>query len=174
MAFLCVINSSNILCLIYTIHLIHLHVHACQDKQICCYVWFTRLASNLSFVPCLILLVVCSVAEAGSQSTSCDVAEELSRQLEDILSTYCQADGSEDPAVPNGQPDGAEVNGLADRGDNKSEHASVNGNSAAEKDQRKLQEKKKVKGLGERIFIRLHICHFFFFFPCMTVDPAGI
>lgn len=93
---------------------------------------------------------MCSVVEAGSQSTSRDVAEELSRQLEDILSTYCQADGSEDPAVPNGQPDGAEVNGLADREDNKS-HASLNGNSGAEKDQKKLQEKKKVKGLGKWI-----------------------
>lgn len=91
------------------------------------------------------------MAEAGPQSTSCDVAEELSRQLEDILSTYCQADGSEDPAVPNGQPDGAEVNGLVDREDSKSEHASVNGNNGAEKDQKKLQEKKKVKGLGKWI-----------------------
>lgn len=95
---------------------------------------------------------MCSVTEAGSQSTSCDVAEELSRQLEDILSTYCQVDGSEDPAVPNGQPDGAEINGLMDRQENKSEHARVNGNTAAEKDQKKLQEKKKVKGLGKWIF----------------------
>lgn len=94
---------------------------------------------------------MCSMAEAGSQSTSCDVAEELSRQLEDILSTYCQADGSEDPAVPNGQPDGTEVNGLADREDSKSEDASLNCNSGAEKDQKKLQEKKKVKGLGKWI-----------------------
>lgn len=91
------------------------------------------------------------VAEAGSQSTSCDVAEELSRQLEDILSTYCQADGSEDPPIPNGQPDGAEVNGLADREDSKSEHTGVNGDSGAEKDRKKLQEKKKVKGLGKWI-----------------------
>lgn len=90
-----------------------------------------------------------SVAEAGSRS--CDVAEELSRQLEDILNTYCQADGSEDPAVPNGQPDGAEVNGLAEREDSKSGNARVNGSSGAEKDQKKLQDKKKVKGLGKWI-----------------------
>ncbi|MCJ8749617.1 hypothetical protein PDJAM_G00178290 [Pangasius djambal] len=88
---------------------------------------------------------------SGSQSTSCDMAEELSRQLEDILSTYCQADGSEDSAVPNGQPDGAEVNGLVDREDSKSEDASLNSNSGVEKDQKKPQEKKKVKGLGKEI-----------------------
>lgn len=93
------------------------------------------------------------MAEAGSQSNSCDMAEELSRQLEDILSTYCRADGSDDRAVPNGQPDGAEVNGLADREDSKSEDASLNGSSRAEKDQKKLQEKKKVKGLGTQIYI---------------------
>ncbi|XP_026989671.1 alpha-taxilin [Tachysurus fulvidraco] len=88
---------------------------------------------------------------SGSQSTSCDMAEELSRQLEDILSTYCRADGSEDRAVPNGRPDGAEVNGVAEREDSKSEDASLNGSSGAEKDQKKLQEKKKVKGLGKEI-----------------------
>ncbi|KAI5087219.1 alpha-taxilin [Silurus meridionalis] len=84
---------------------------------------------------------------SGSKSTSCDVAEELSRQLEDILNTYCQADGSEDPAVPNGQPDGAEVNGLAD---SKSERASLSSGST-DKDKKKQQEKKKVKGLGKEI-----------------------
>lgn len=81
------------------------------------------------------------------------MAEELSRQLEDILNTYCQADGSEDPPIPNGQPDGAEVNGLADREDGKSEHTSLNGGGAAEKDQKKQQEKKKVKGLGKWILV---------------------
>ncbi|KAF4080558.1 hypothetical protein AMELA_G00172710 [Ameiurus melas] len=88
---------------------------------------------------------------SGSQSTSCDVAEELSRQLEDILNTYCQLDGGGDPAVANGQPDGAEVNGLADREDSKSEDASLNCTSSVAKDQKKLQEKKKVKGLGKEI-----------------------
>ncbi|TSK28230.1 Alpha-taxilin [Bagarius yarrelli] len=87
----------------------------------------------------------------GSRSTSCDVAEELSRQLEDILSTYCRADGSDYRVVPNGRPDGAEVNGLADKEDSKSEDASLNNNIGAEKDQKKLQEKKKVKGLGKEI-----------------------
>ena len=80
---------------------------------------------------------------------SCDVAEELSRKLEDILNTYCQEHGGEDTAVPNGQTDGVEVNGLADREDGKPEDSKLNGNGSAEKDQKKLQEKKKVKGLGE-------------------------
>lgn len=107
--------------------------------------------SNLAFVLHVIFLITCSLAEAGSQSTSCDVAEELSRQLEDILNTYCQVDGGEDPAVANGQPDSAEVNGLADREDSKSEDASLNCTSSVAKDQKKLHEKKKVKGLGKWI-----------------------
>ncbi|XP_062866168.1 alpha-taxilin isoform X2 [Trichomycterus rosablanca] len=90
-------------------------------------------------------------SEAGSQSTSRDMAEELSRQLEDILNTYCHEDAGEDPAVPNGQPDGAEVNGLVKREDSKSEDARLNGNGSTEKDQKKQQEKKKVKGLGKEI-----------------------
>uniref|UniRef100_A0A8B9KXJ1 Taxilin alpha n=1 Tax=Astyanax mexicanus TaxID=7994 RepID=A0A8B9KXJ1_ASTMX len=94
---------------------------------------------------------LCSVAEAGAIPTSCDVAEELSRKLEDILSTYCQEDGGEDPAVPNGQPDGVEVNGLTEREDGKSEDTKLNGGGNTEKDQKKLQEKKKVKGLGKEI-----------------------
>ncbi|XP_072532010.1 alpha-taxilin [Salminus brasiliensis] len=91
------------------------------------------------------------LAEAGAVPASCDVAEELSRKLEDILSTYCQEDGGEDTAVPNGQPDGVEVNGLTYREDGKTEDAKLNGSSSTEKDQKKLQEKKKVKGLGKEI-----------------------
>nr|XP_055076228.1 alpha-taxilin [Misgurnus anguillicaudatus]XP_055076229.1 alpha-taxilin [Misgurnus anguillicaudatus] len=90
--------------------------------------------------------------EAGGLSASCDMAEELSRQLEDILNTYCHLDGgSEDAAVTNGQPDGLEVNGLSEREDGKQEEAKLNGNACVEKDQKKLQEKKKVKGLGKEI-----------------------
>lgn len=90
--------------------------------------------------------------EAGGLSASCDMAEELSRQLEDILNTYCHEDGgSEDAAVTNGQPDGVEVNGLSEREDGKQEEAKLNGNACVEKDQKKLQEKKKVKGLGKEI-----------------------
>ncbi|XP_030645448.1 alpha-taxilin [Chanos chanos] len=89
--------------------------------------------------------------EAGAVSGSCDMAEELSRQLEDILNTYCQEDGSEDAALPNGQADGLEVNGLVEREDSKSEGTKLNGDGSADKDQKKLQEKKKVKGLGKEI-----------------------
>ncbi|XP_016345608.1 alpha-taxilin-like [Sinocyclocheilus anshuiensis] len=91
------------------------------------------------------------LAEAGAHS---DMVEELSRQLEDILSTYCHEDGGvggEDAAVTNGQPDGVEVNGLSEKKDGKQEEAKLNGNGFPEKDQKKLQEKKKVKGLGKEI-----------------------
>lgn len=92
---------------------------------------------------------LCSVAEAGAIS-SCDMAEELSRQLEDILSTYCHEDGSvgsKNAAVTNG----VEVNGLSEKENGKQEEAKLNGNGCVEKDQKKLQEKKKVKGLGELV-----------------------
>uniref|UniRef100_A0A673L242 Alpha-taxilin-like n=1 Tax=Sinocyclocheilus rhinocerous TaxID=307959 RepID=A0A673L242_9TELE len=103
------------------------------------------------FLPTHFLCFLCSVAEAGAHS---DMAEELSRQLEDILSTYCHEDGGvggEDAAVTNGQPDGVEVNGLSEKEDGKQEEAKLNGNGFPEKDQKKLQEKKKVKGLGKEI-----------------------
>lgn len=94
--------------------------------------------------------VSCLVKEAGALSASCDMAEELSRQLEDILSTYCHEDGgSEDAAVTNGQPDGVDVNGLSEKEDGKQEENKLNGNGCVDKDQKKVQEKKKVKGLGE-------------------------
>lgn len=94
------------------------------------------------------------MAEAGAISASCDMAEELCRQLEDILSTYCHEHGgvgSDDVAVTNGQPDGVEVNGLSEREDGKQVEAKLNGNGCVEKDQKKLQDKKKVKGLGESV-----------------------
>lgn len=99
-----------------------------------------------------------SVAEASALASTCDMAEELSRQLEDILSTYCQQDAAEDAALPNGQSDGLEVNGLADREDGKSEEVKVNGGGggggggSVEKEQKKMQDKKKVKGLGELLW----------------------
>ncbi|XP_076157972.1 alpha-taxilin-like [Alosa pseudoharengus] len=92
------------------------------------------------------------LAEAGALASTCDMAEELSRQLEDILSTYCQQEAAEDAALPNGQTDGLEVNGVADREDGKTEEVKVNGGSGGvEKDQKKTQDKKKVKGLGKEI-----------------------
>lgn len=111
------------------------------------------------------------MAEAGALASSCDVAEELSRQLEDILSTYCQQDASshssssvvEDAALlPNGQSDGLEHGDLL--ADGKSEEVKVNGGGSGsggggggggEKEQKKImqQDKKKVKGLGELCYV---------------------
>ncbi|KAJ8268229.1 hypothetical protein COCON_G00134010 [Conger conger] len=97
--------------------------------------------------------------EVAVPASSCDMAEELSRQLEDILSTYCQEDSGEDGALPeapeapeacNGQPDSLELNGLADKEDSKPEQPKLNG-TVVEKDQKKMQDKKKVKGLGKEI-----------------------
>lgn len=82
------------------------------------------------------------------------MAEELSRQLEDILSTYCHEDGG--VGGEDGQPEGVEVNGLSEKEDGKQEEAKLNGSGFTEKDQKKLQEKKKVKGLGESVCLPEH------------------
>ncbi|XP_047462024.1 alpha-taxilin [Mugil cephalus] len=91
---------------------------------------------------------------AGAALSQCDMAEELSRQLEDILSTYCRETLSDDAsAFPNGQSHSPELNGLSnEREDDKAEEGKVNGGgNGAEKEQKKSQEKKKVKGLGKEI-----------------------
>uniref|UniRef100_A0A673A8T3 Alpha-taxilin-like n=1 Tax=Sphaeramia orbicularis TaxID=375764 RepID=A0A673A8T3_9TELE len=95
--------------------------------------------------------------------SQCDMAEELSRQLEDILSTYCRESISDDGStVPNGQSHIPELNGLVnEKEDDKPEDSKVNGgDSRVEKEQKKTQEKKKVKGLGKEqllIMICTHI-----------------
>ncbi|XP_054911834.1 alpha-taxilin [Poeciliopsis prolifica] len=91
--------------------------------------------------------------EGGSAvaESQCDMAEELSRQLEDILSTYCRESLQDDAgALLNGQSHSPVLNGLTgEKEDYKSEEGKVNG---AEKEQpKKTQEKKKVKGLGKEI-----------------------
>ncbi|KAG7245214.1 hypothetical protein INR49_023780 [Caranx melampygus] len=93
-------------------------------------------------------------AVAAAALSQCDMAEELSRQLEDILSTYCRETISDDAsALPNGQSHSPERNGLTnEKEDEKSEKGKVNGgDSGVEKEQKKTQEKKKVKGLGKEI-----------------------
>ncbi|CAG5883546.1 unnamed protein product [Menidia menidia] len=79
------------------------------------------------------------------------MAEELSRQLEDILSTYCRESISEDAgAMLNGQSHSLLLNGLT----GEREHDKPEGSKAhkgAEKEQKKGQDKKKVKGLGKEI-----------------------
>lgn len=85
-----------------------------------------------------------------------DMAEELSRQLEDILSTYCRENISDDAStVPNGQSHNLQFNGLSNvREDEKQDQCKVNGgDSGVEKEQKKTQEKKKVKGLGKKNYV---------------------
>ncbi|KAF7650656.1 hypothetical protein LDENG_00122630 [Lucifuga dentata] len=97
--------------------------------------------------------------EAGSEVaeaalSQCDMAEELSRQLEDILSTYCRQsiDEHDSGVLPNGQTHSAELNGTTNEREDKPEEGKVNGGSnGVENDQKKVQEKKKVKGLGKEI-----------------------
>ncbi|XP_042151040.1 alpha-taxilin [Oncorhynchus tshawytscha] len=90
---------------------------------------------------------------AEGVSSQCDMAEELSRQLEDILNTYCLEDNGEDGVnLPNGQSHGPVLNGLANEKelDVKPEDVKVNA-CGAEKEKAKTQDKKKVKGLGKEI-----------------------
>uniref|UniRef100_A0A672IJV5 Taxilin alpha n=1 Tax=Salarias fasciatus TaxID=181472 RepID=A0A672IJV5_SALFA len=86
------------------------------------------------------------------------MAEELSRQLEDILSTYCRESLSDDAsALPNGQSHTSELNGLSgERGHDKPDKVN-GGDNSNEKEQKKSHEKKKVKGLGE-LEIRTAYC----------------
>ncbi|KAM6958978.1 alpha-taxilin isoform 2-T2 [Aplochiton taeniatus] len=88
----------------------------------------------------------------GDDAESDGEAEELSRQLEDIFNTFCllEDNGEDGTALPNGQSHGQELNGLAiERDEGKTEEAKVNG--GRDKEQKKIQEKKKVKGLGKEI-----------------------
>lgn len=101
--------------------------------------------------------LLCLVAEAAQ--SQCDMADELSRQLEDILCTYCRESSSDDAStLPNGESHSPDLNGMA-RKDNKPEGGKVNGaNISGEKEQRRSHEKKKVKGLGKEkfsLFIRI-------------------
>ncbi|XP_078811379.1 alpha-taxilin isoform X3 [Oryzias latipes] len=89
--------------------------------------------------------------DAEAAMSQSDMADELSRQLEDILSTYCRE--SEDAgALLNGQSHSLVLNGLnCEKEHEKSEDSKVNGGHKSEKEQKKTQEKKKVKGLGKEI-----------------------
>lgn len=89
----------------------------------------------------------------------CDVSEELSRQFEDILNTYCVDDGQEGVADPeetdkgppesrNGETEAVvpEVNGEKEERRGAEDSRSIN---ETDKDQKRVQDKKKSKGLGE-------------------------
>ncbi|XP_077338106.1 alpha-taxilin [Lithobates pipiens] len=91
----------------------------------------------------------------------CDVSEELSRQLEDILNTYCVDAGQEGVADPeetdkgppesrNGETETVvpEVNGEKEEMRGAEDRKTIN---ETEKDQKRVQDKKKSKGLGKEI-----------------------
>ncbi|XP_074161434.1 alpha-taxilin [Sminthopsis crassicaudata] len=105
----------------------------------------------------------------------CDVSEELSRQLEDILNTYCVDSSQEGPgddgaqnehtepdegeknrnySARNGEPEPGTpvVNGVKEttKGDPGVEEIRANEESG-DRDQKRAQEKKKAKGLGKEI-----------------------
>ncbi|XP_024055061.2 alpha-taxilin [Terrapene carolina triunguis] len=108
----------------------------------------------------------------SSQPAMCDVSEELSRQLEDILNTYCVDASQEGPGDDGGQsepaePDEAdkcrsesprngeqepgcpEMNGEKE-GSKGTEEFRAN-DECGDRDQKRAQEKKKAKGLGKEI-----------------------
>ncbi|XP_051927892.1 alpha-taxilin [Hippocampus zosterae] len=92
-----------------------------------------------------------AASEAAAVLSRCDKANELSRQLEDILSIYCRESLSDDAgALDNGQSHSLELNGLTE--DKKTRAGKVKGGAGGgDKEQKKMQDKKKVKGLGKEI-----------------------
>lgn len=101
------------------------------------------------------------------QPVSCDVSEELSRQLEDILNTYCMDTNQEGPGDDSGQSEPVELD-EAEKGRSESPRngeqeqncPEINGEKEGprgtneegnERDQKRTQEKKKAKGLGKEI-----------------------
>lgn len=106
-----------------------------------------------------------------------DVSEELSRQLEDILNTYCVDASQEGPGEDGGQGEPAEPeeaekgrsesprNGEQEPGGPEMNGEKENtkefrpGEECGERDQKKAQERKKAKGLGKR-------------FPVLAAPPA--
>lgn len=122
----------------------------------------------------LIFLAVGAQAKAAKPGPLCDVSEELSRQLEDILSTYCvdnsqggpgeesaqgeptepeDAEKSRTYAARNGEPEPGipVVNGEKEtsKGEPGTEESRAS-DEVGDRDHRRPQEKKKAKGLGER------------------------
>ncbi|XP_070620596.1 alpha-taxilin [Erythrolamprus reginae] len=96
-----------------------------------------------------------------------DVSEELSRQLEDILSTYCRDSSQEGPGEDNGPNESVELDepekGRSEsprNGDQDQSCPEINGekevprgigDESAEHDHKRVQEKKKPRGLGKEI-----------------------
>ncbi|KAJ6654302.1 hypothetical protein lerEdw1_007224 [Lerista edwardsae] len=98
---------------------------------------------------------------------TCDVSEELSRQLEDILSTYCRDTNQEGPGDDSGQHEPVELDEAEKcrsesprNGEQEQNCPEINGEKegprgpseeGSERDQKRAQEKKKAKGLGKEI-----------------------
>ncbi|KAM3829690.1 alpha-taxilin [Vipera latastei] len=96
-----------------------------------------------------------------------DVSEELSRQLEDILSTYCRDSNQEAPGEDNGQNEPVELDEPEKcrsesprNGDQDQSCPEINGekegprgisDEIGERDHKRVQEKKKPRGLGKEI-----------------------
>lgn len=87
------------------------------------------------------------------------MSDELSRQFEDILNTYCVDAGQEGAADPEetdkGPPESKngetevvvpEVNGIKEEVRGAEDNRTIN---ETDKDQKRVQDKKKSKGLGE-------------------------
>ncbi|XP_077362659.1 alpha-taxilin isoform X5 [Festucalex cinctus] len=91
-----------------------------------------------------------AASEAVAAQSRSDKATELSRQLEDILNIYCRESLSDDA---NGQLDSLDFNGLTDDkvGDGARAGKGKGCAGGVDKQQKKTQEKKKVKGLGKEI-----------------------
>ncbi|XP_054855441.1 alpha-taxilin [Eublepharis macularius] len=98
------------------------------------------------------------------QSATCDVSEELSRQLEDILNTYCMDTNQEGPGDDSGQNEPVELDEVEKNqsesprnGEQEQSCSEINGEKENprgtndERDQKRVQEKKKAKGLGKEI-----------------------
>ncbi|XP_058534225.1 alpha-taxilin isoform X2 [Ochotona princeps] len=108
-------------------------------------------------------------AKTAQPGALCDVSEELSRQLEDILSTYCvdnnqggpgeppepeEAEKSRTYAARNGEPEpGAPVvNGEKETSKVEPGREEIRtSEEVGDRDHRRPQEKKKAKGLGKEI-----------------------
>ncbi|XP_061452744.1 alpha-taxilin [Rhineura floridana] len=112
-------------------------------------------------------LLVDETLSQPHQPVTCDVSEELSRQLEDILNTYCMDTNQEAPGDDNGQVEPVEMD-EADKcrsesprnGEQEQSCPEINGekegprgasDEGGERDQKRTQEKKKAKGLGKEI-----------------------
>ncbi|XP_042296552.1 alpha-taxilin [Sceloporus undulatus] len=101
------------------------------------------------------------------QLVACDVSEELSRQLEDILNTYCMDTNQDGPGEDSGQSEPVELdeaekcrsesprNGEPEQScpeiNGEKEGPRGAGDEGGERDQKRTQEKKKAKGLGKEI-----------------------